>query len=251
MSIEVVPFAQLSVPEPGQIIDPIGLPYEPHDVFVDRDGALRILSRAHMSLFRWSPSERQYTGSQPLGAVPNWLAYAPSTNRLHFSDGGREIWQLPLPAAAPQLFVTLPGQVQGLAMADNFLFAADPSGSRGTHYLYNAAGERIASRDWNHYSEYYTWDPTRRRMYFYSDQSPRDLHFETIGTDGQFGAAGESPYHGQFDFTGPIRTSNNGDFVMIGSGTIFRSSDIVTCNLSVLSSDGSGQLIPCTLGFIF
>ena len=227
MVIEVVPFTQLFVPEPGQPVDPVGLPYDPHDVFVDRDGALRMVSRAHLSLFRWSPTERKYTGSQLLGTVPNWLAYDAANDRLHFSDGGRDIWKFPLTSAAPEPFVSLPGQVLGLATAGEFLFGVDPTSPWVTHYVYNAAGEKVSSRDWNYRSDEYTWDPVRRRMYFYRDQSPSDLHFETIGSDGKIGAVGETPYHGGYDFSGPIRVSEDGALVMMGSGTVFRSSDMV------------------------
>ncbi len=126
-----------------------------------------------------------------------------------------------------QPLFALPATPLGLATAGEFIFASDASGAWDTHYLFNPAGTLTDSTDWNYYSRVWEWDPVKRRMYFFRDDtSPNDLHYETIDAAGKITGEGETPYHGDFTVTPPIRVSPDGSRVVIGSGVVFETTGL-------------------------
>ena len=72
--VQIVSLSSLNAPEPGEPVDPNGLPYVVDNAFLDKDGNLLLFSKTQLSLFRWSPAERGYTGSFPLIGVPDYAA---------------------------------------------------------------------------------------------------------------------------------------------------------------------------------
>lgn len=224
LSITVVPLTLLSAPEPGNSIDPRGLPFTPDDMFLDKDGNLLLFSRSHLSLFRWSTQERQYLPTLPLIGSPLFAAYSKENHRAYFAYESQVIREMNLNAAAPietPLF-NLPTRPNGLTTVGEFIFSSDSSGAWGTHYTHSPAGTLIHSLDWNYYSRVWDWDPVKRRVYFFRDsQSPNDLHWEGIDATGKIVAEGETPYHGSFTVTPPIRVSPDGSKVVLGGGALF------------------------------
>jgi uncharacterized ParB-like nuclease family protein len=223
-TVKVVPLSSLNAPEPGTPVVPAGLPYTIDDAFPDKDGNLLLFSKAQMSLFRWSPAERRYTASYPLVGTPKFAAYSKTSNAAYFAYDSGLVRKMDLsaetPAEAP-LF-NLPATPGGLSTAGEFVFSHDYSGAWGTHYYHSPDGTLIDSADWNYYSRVWEWDPVKRRTYFFRDsQSPSDLHWESISATGQITGEGETPYHGDFTVTPPIRVNGDGSRVVIGSGVVF------------------------------
>jgi hypothetical protein len=223
--VEVVALSAIKAPEPGSPVNPEGLAYTVDDVFTDKDGNLLLFSKAQMSLFRWSPSDRKYTGSLPLIGAPLYAAYSEENHAAYFAYENQMVRKMDLSAPEPKevAFFNLPGVPRGLATAGPLVFAADPSGAWGSHYVFAADGTMTDSLDWNYYSRVWEWDPVKRRMYFFRDDtSPNDLHFETIDEAGKIVGEGETPYHGDFGAVPPIRVSPDGGRVVIGSGVVFQ-----------------------------
>jgi hypothetical protein len=236
LRVETVPLASLKAPQPGQSIDPNGLPYTVDDVFVDKDGNLLLFCKSQLSLFRWSPAERKYTGSFPLKGSPDYAAYSVENHSAYFAYASQAVRKMDLGAATPletPLF-SLPQKPSGLATAGEFIFVSDPSGAWGSHYVFSPAGAMLQSVDWNYSSRVWEWDPIKRRMYFFRDAfSPNDLHYETIDTTGKITGNGETPYHGDFRVQPPIRVSPDGSRVVIGSGVVFNTKDMTRLSTSV------------------
>jgi hypothetical protein len=69
-------------------------------------------------------------------------------------------------------------------------------------------------------------------VYFFRDNmSPDDLHYEVIDqTTGKITSAGETPYHGTYGIQPPIRVSTNGQYVLLGSGDIYKQADLTWSN---------------------
>jgi fibronectin type 3 domain-containing protein/uncharacterized ParB-like nuclease family protein len=224
LAVTVVPLTLLSAPEPGNAIDPRGLPFTPDDMFLDKDGNLLLFSRSHLSLFRWSTRERQYLPALALIGSPLYAAYSKQTHRAYFAYESQVIRGMDLNAAAPvetPLF-NLPTRPNGLSTAGEFVFSADGSGAWGSHYVHSPAGAQLSAVDWNYDSRVWEWDPVKRRMYFFRDDtSPNDLHWEGIDATGKIVAEGETPYHGDFTVSPPIRVSPDGSKVVIGGGALF------------------------------
>lgn len=153
-SVSVVALSAINAQEPGTPINPDGLAYTVDDAFPDKDGNLLLFSKGQQSLFRWSPSTRQYTGSIPLAGVPKYAAYSRENHSAYFAYETQEIRKMDLSAGKPKEvpFVNLPTPANGLATAGKFVFASDSSGAWGTHYVYSPAGALLHSLDWNYYS---------------------------------------------------------------------------------------------------
>jgi uncharacterized ParB-like nuclease family protein len=224
LRVDVVPLTLLSAPKPGEPVDARGLAFTPDETFVDRDGNLLMLSKAQLSLFRWSTRDRQFLPAIPLIGSPTHAAYSKANHCVYLAYATQVIRKIdlsaPVPAETP-LF-NLPTAPRGLATAGELIFAHDESGAWSTHYYYSPGGTLIDSADWNYYSRVWEWDPVKRRMYFFRDDtSPNDLHWESIDAAGNISGEGETPYHGDFAIATPIRVSPDGARIVIGSGALF------------------------------
>ena len=244
----------INAPEPGTPTNPDGLAYTPDQSFSDKDGNLLLFSKGQRSLFRWSPVTRQYTGSIPLTGVPKYAAYSRENHSTYIGYDNQQVRKLDMSLAKPAevSFFNLPTATNGLATAGEFVFASDYSGAWDTHYIYSPAGALIHSMEWNYFSRVWEWDPVKRRMYFFRDDtSPNDLHFETIDQTGNITGKGETPYHGDFTVTPPIRVSPDATKVVIGSGVVFSTEGMTkAANLSNSFTDAvwaGGKLITIRL----
>lgn len=221
-SVEIVPLTELSAPEPGEPLDPTGLPYTPDEIALATDGTVLLFSKSHQSIFQWDPVRQEYGETIPLVGSPLHMTYAEMDNSVFLAyDSGliRKI-DLDLDEKVEVPFMTLPSRPHGLSAAGNFLFSADPSGAWESHYTISFEGQIVDSKEWSHASAEYIWNNNTRRMYYFTQWSPRDLEYVEIGATGQFGIEREAPQHSSAGFTYPIRVSPDGGTVILGSGVI-------------------------------
>ncbi len=229
IAVEVVPLSTLNPPAPSAVVNPAGLAYKQDAVFVKNDGVVHLYSKAHQSIFRWSPDSQSYLESIPLSGVPSYVAYSPENELLYTSYKSKEIKKLDFNAltAGEVPFVTLPYPPTGLSTAGVYVLSVDNSGSWNTHYTYSPAGVLISSKTWNYASKEFVWSPANQKMYFMRDgMSPNDLLWEEINAAGAYpalaaGAIGnimDSPLHDSTGFIYPIRVKDDGSLVALGSG---------------------------------
>lgn len=215
---------QLALDEPGQPVDPNGLKYFPDAVQIGKDEIVYFLSSNHLSIFRWSITERKYLETIPLIEAPEFMAYSEDPERLFLSYPSGKITSISLNLAELQEtpFVNSPQEPCGLSTAGEYLFVCDPSGAWVSHFTYNITGTLVSLVDWNYYSREYTWSETNRKMYFLRDDtSPNDLLWEDIGEDGVIGTKQDSPYHDSTGISHPIRVAPDGSIVLLGSGRVY------------------------------
>jgi hypothetical protein len=108
-------------------------------------------------------------------------------------------------------------------MAGPYLFVADPTGSRYTHFTFDSSGQELSSESGKRRSDQYAWSETNQKMYFFNDDNNGDrLMSEDID---EFGIISddedESPGTNSSDIDYPIRVAPDGSFVLLGSGRIF------------------------------
>ena len=237
LETEHFPVSLLQPEEPGSPVDPNGLAYAPDQMVVGKDDVLYILSRANLSVFRWSIRQQRYLETIPLAEAPSYMAYSAPSHRLYLSYPSGAIHQIRLAESTREIpFVNSPQTPCGLSTAGEYVFVCDPSGAWVSHFTYSPAGALISQVEWNYYSEEYIWSEPHRRMYFFRDDtSPNDIHWEEIKADGSIGDAGESPYHGEIRTYHPIRISPDGSMVVLGSGEIFDALTLVRTD--ALSND--------------
>ncbi|HUQ08752.1 MAG TPA: hypothetical protein VM146_00455 [Steroidobacteraceae bacterium] len=205
---------------------------------IEQNGdVIYLLSRANQRVYRWSISGNAYLNPYVVGInqglntiVPTTMTFSPAHNRLYvgYETGAIRYFDVAAAAPAETPFTNVAQSVNGLASVGNYVLAQDDSGAWETHYIINQAGVITDQAEWNYYSPEYTWDPVSSRVYFYrGNSSPSDVHYEVIDQAiGQITGAGETPYHGDYVFGGVIRPSNDGAFVLLGSGDIYSRTDL-------------------------
>ena len=210
--------------------------FVPDQIISDGD-TIYLLSSGNRRVYRRSIATGNYLNPYVIGIeqgfsvlVPDHMTYSGNQQRLYlgYSTGAIRYIDTSAPNGAETDFANTALGVGGLAAVGNFLLAQDFSGAWATHYIFNAAGNITHQLDWNYYSREYAWDPVYSRVYFFRDDtSPDDLHFEVINqASGQITDAGETPYHGSYGIEPPIRVSQDGQHVLLGTGDIYNQADL-------------------------
>lgn len=236
-TVEIVAVSALTPEKPGEPLDPKGVAYVPDSIFLDRDGVVCLFSRNLASIFRWSARDRAYRESLPLLPSPQFAAYSAESHRVYLAYASGRIDEIRLgESPLPRPFVMQPAQPLGLATAGEFVFVCDAAAPWATHYTYDPDGGLQSRKDWNHPSREWTWDPVRRRMYFFSDgSSPNDVRFEEIDPLGRIVGGGDSPYHGDLAIDPPLRVGAHGNQVLLGSGAVLNGADLTRLPVSLIS----------------
>jgi hypothetical protein len=167
-------------------INPEGIAFNPDFVGLDSDGVVLLFSRLKQHVFRWDPSTHAFADKHfPLHSTPQLVTLNPSLNRLFFSYGQGLIRQIDLgkPGTSDSFFAQVNSQVNALTGAGQFVLVNEPSSYWSSNDLFNAAGTRLARKDWSNSNQDYVWVPARNRLY----QLPSATSWIEVRTDGTFG----------------------------------------------------------------
>lgn len=186
-------------------------------VFNSEDDALR--------LYTYDLKTKHFLGRVNIsGYTPKTYAYSADHARVYVGDTDGKIhsYSESLQESAT-IFASVPASVNGLVAVGKYLMAQDDTGAWESHHLFDKFGAKVDSKDWNYYSRHYDWNQATSTLYFFRDNSsPNDLMFEVIDqATGKITSSGESPYHGSYSITGPIRSNPAGTKVLLGSGDIY------------------------------
>ncbi|RYV04195.1 hypothetical protein SOPP22_00160 [Shewanella sp. OPT22] len=207
--------------------------FTPEEIVTDSNGNIYLYSEEHAKVYRWSAATESYLNPISVGqnsgftiTSPQLITYSNEHQRIYLGyQSGLITFVSTEDGSQPDEveFARIAQEVEGLTSVGNFVLAQDSSGAWYTHYIFNEAGTLTDSDDWNRYSRYYDWNPSNNRVYFFRDRtSPNDLHYEQIDqTTGEITADAETPYHGDYRIQGPIKVSDDGEKVLIGSGEMF------------------------------
>lgn len=194
-----------------------------HVFFVSPEtGMLIILDISNNSYREVSPSISE-------GEQVRVIEYSPSHNRLYLGYSSNRIAYLDINNFVTADFAVITERVDGLAQVGDYILAQDNSGSRESHYTFDADGNQTHWVDWTRYSRVYAWNEQLDRVYFFRDtSSPNDLMFEVVNQDnGEITSSGETPYHGDYSIRPPIIVSPDGQQVILGSGDIYNAETLV------------------------
>ena len=204
--------------------------YIPDSLVYDGDDILYLQSNANRQVYRWSLAGARYLDAYAAGSgtnSPTAMAFSGAHHRLYLGYSTGEIRYIDVSAANPAetALVTMSYGVTSLGNAGNFLLAQTGSyyyGGGG--FVLDSTGATKANGGYYYgYSRDTAWDPATSRVYYFRDGlSPNDLHYDVIDqASGQVTSQGETPYHGSYNILGPIRVSNDGQYVLLGSGDIY------------------------------
>ncbi len=221
--------ADLNDFEPAPAPAPIsgtGLNYAADAIASDGAGLIYLMASAEQMIFVWSTSDQAYVDTIPLRDSPQYMTYSADNNTIYLGYDTGKMTQVDLSLPYDEVpFANNPGDINAILAIDDFVFASASSTQDSNYYYrtYDAAGSMIEETDSStNFSLEYVWDPNTRRLYYLQDDSsPNDLNYMIINADGTFGANADSPYHGDFSFTHPIRVSPDGLRTVIGTGRIF------------------------------
>lgn len=214
-----------SLPEPGEPVDPTGIDFEPEAWSDNGQDTIYLLDNDALSVYRRSIENDIYLTSYVLSSPASWMTYSKEHQRLYLGYSSGKITYFDTTQTSPTEthIATLATAVYGLAPAGKFLFAADGSGAWNTHYTFNLAGETVDSVDWRNTSNEYLWNPLTERMYhFRNGTSPNDIEWTEIDSNtGEFGADGDSPYHGDtLSISSPLILSFDQQLILNGAGQL-------------------------------
>lgn len=221
--------------------------FTPDKTVYDADGNIYFLSVENKRVYRWSAATREFTNPLILsvGIFRDYgrsrvMAYSMNHNRLYLGYNSGIISYFELGKQNESRLTALGSAVNGIAATGNYVLAENDDGAWNTHYILDDEGEITDSKDWNRHSSTYAWNSQNSRVYFLRDgTSPNDLHYETIDqTLGHITADGESPYHSSQNISHPVRVSDDGRYIILGSGAVFNAADLtLKSNLELRLAD--------------
>jgi hypothetical protein len=186
-------------------------------VFNSEDDALR--------LYTYDLKTKHFLGRVNMsGFTPTTYAYSADHARVYVGDTNGKIHSYSESLReSTSIFASVPGSINGLVAVGKYLMAQDDTGAWATHHVFDKLGVKVDSKDWNQYSQHYDWNQATSTLYYFRDgSSPNDLMFEVIDqASGKITLSGESPYHGSYSITGPVRSNAAGTKVLLGSGDIY------------------------------
>jgi hypothetical protein len=207
------------------------------DQIAHHGDVIYLLSSSNRRVYRWSISGNAYLNPYVVGApqgftttAPTTMAYSAAHQRLYLGYASGAIRTIDVTASSPAEvpFANAAHAINSLNSAGNFL-AVQSAGGYQSGFVYNASGAVTDQGGYYYgYSREAAWDPIHSRLYYTRDGiSPNDLHYDVINqTTGEITSSGETPYHGDYGFSGVIRVSVNGQYILVGGGDIFSQADM-------------------------
>jgi hypothetical protein len=200
------------------------LTFIPDQILVDDANVLYLFDNPNNRVFRWSSDCGAAYPPIDLGPGAYAIAYSSAHLSLYVGYSLGDITVIDLTAGIDESpFATLSGDPLGLAVAGDYVVAVDTEGAWESHYTFDSTGALLDAVEWNHPSPEYVWSEANERLYFFRQgTSPNDLHWEQIDqSTGLIVDEGESPYHGAYAIQPPIRVSDDGQYVLLGTGHVY------------------------------
>ncbi len=223
IDVEAVPIAALSPPVPGQPVDPHGLAFDPDRIEIGLDGTVYLFSRAHLSIFPWSLTTRNYRDTITLDQAAKFIAYAAERNALLLEYPTGEVSQMVLgtPIVEQPLF-SLTEDPCAIAAVGTFVLGCYLANYDISHEVYSPDGQVISTGAHRSYATDMAWDGANRRVFYFDDDYPSYLQWEDIAADG---AIGPQQYR-NLPRTEPhlmLRVAPDGSLVVTNLGDVFDS----------------------------
>lgn len=200
--------------------------YTPDSIVFDGTDILHLFSRADKRVFRYSTVQAKYLNPFVLQEDASLVAYVGAHGKLYLARDDGSLASIDITTAVEADFAALPLLPRGLAAVGNFVLAGtyDINNSwQGFQYIFGQDGSLISERTADTYSREYAFGAATSRVYFFRDETtPNDIFTARIDqVSGAVTDLRDSPYHGDFSIEGPIRVSQDGAYVLIGTGDLY------------------------------
>ncbi len=228
--VEKIPTSRLNLNPAGSVVSPAAARYAPDQVLIGNGEIVYLLSRAHLSIFRWSVAARQYLPSIELKESPHAMAYSPETNRLYLSywpvggpasDTPCKITQIRLSESTQEIpFLTLERYAWGMAAAGQYLFTSEATYHTGLKLMvYTPEGNLVSQGITVSFSDDYVWNGANRKIYTIDNDMSWD-YVRSLAIN-EAGALGETHTSTTIGNAHPVRVAPDGSVVVAGSGQVY------------------------------
>ncbi len=208
----------------------------PENIRFDENGIVYILSRVKKSIFRWDSKSRKYLNPITIRGLKSkndrilsGFDYSKKTSSLYIAYLDGEITRIPVDLTSGEtFFAQTHSSLCGVAAVGDFILAQDTGSSNYRHYIFSTDGVLKDTNYGSLYSMTYTWSPIYNRVYFFKQhRSPQSLSYEEIDNEsGEIVKYESFPYHADYKIKYPIRVSNDGKSVILGTGDIFNAESL-------------------------
>ncbi len=210
---------------------------QPNITVSDSTGIVYILYTEANLIYRWDITagnylEPIYVGTETPTATtsPTHMVISNSHNRLYLGYPKGKVTYVSLAAtdSVDEIdFITLPATVGSLAVAGDYVRAANGSYSAGIHY-YDADAVLTDSASYADNAYSFSWNSTNNRLYFMDNGNyTYDLQYEELSADGAISGKGDAPFVSALRLNRPVFTNPDGTLVLTGSGDYFNATDLV------------------------
>jgi hypothetical protein len=196
---------------------------------VTNNGVVFFLDATTPALHRYDLSTKTFLGPLPLSSSPTSMAVDPDGTRVFVGLAGGRIEIVDVASKAASLFAVAPSTVTLMIRLDAHLFTIDGSGAWDTRSLFALdSGERVFNDDWRYDSRDGIYVPERKAVFTLRDgTSPNDLiRNDYTSTPAQLSEDVETPYHGDYTYSHPLRLGHDGQSIFVGSGHRFNADDM-------------------------
>ncbi len=195
-------------------------PYRPDDVVIDHHDVVYLLAASRNRVFRWSEGGQEHLDPIPIESGALLMTYAPELDRIYLAHDDRRIRQIDLESSfCESEFSSTQGDPISLAAMGRFLLSYS---TRQVAVIGDDGSIVDEALDLLGVTQHPVWSPANRRLYSFWGGSPNDIHyFEIDPSTGVQIDTLDSPRHGGFSATPPIRPSPRGDLVLLGNGELF------------------------------
>ena len=196
--------------------------FTPDEVLAGNDGIIYLLHYQLSTIYRWSTQSNSFINPIYVGSSNGLEVTKPMTvevssvhQRLYLGYQSGVITYIDLTnISAEKRFTNTGINIRTITSVGDFI--------RTSAGIFDVNAVNV---DDSHaeYSRDYAWNEHNNRSYYFRDgSSPNDLHFVELNPNsGEIIDSGETPYHGSYSIVPPIRISNDGALVLLGSGDLY------------------------------
>lgn len=197
------------------------------------NGIIYFLDEANNRIQRYDADSQSLLTPMIGSLTATTMAIDPAGVSAYLAYSGGRIEEFDLATTTASFFASAPANVSSMVVTGGYLFTIDGSGAWDTQALYHrATGARVDSDDWRDTARCLVFAPGLSRLFFInSGVSPSDINMVDIDVNnGTLGPEIDSPYHGDYTLTSPIRLLPDESAVVIGSGLFFSTNDLSYLN---------------------
>ncbi len=176
---------------------------------VSKGDILYLLSRDHLSIFRWSASQQVYLDTIPLSEAPDHIAYSTAEGCVYSAYPSGRITRIehdpPSGEWVESPFANAPHRTCDLAIVDPYLVVCDRPPIGNYLLTYGVDGQPISIRGDMYERSSLEWNEATRRMYsLVNDPFDTDHRWDVVLPNGTLGESMEQPFFGFSCTTGHI-----------------------------------------------